>query len=598
MAAHRPTARIDAHGMRWLAVRGFAQALPRLELERARHPDRLGPDELVKDNTVRTVLRMPDPLAPDGPGLFVKRYKFRDLYDRLRYVVAPTKPEQEWRVCRALQAAGIPTCDVLAIGVRRRRLMPREGFLVSREVSGAVVLGELLREPGLVPRFAEPAFRRELIEEASGLSAALADGGFTHTDYHAGNLLVRPDEPAGRRLYVTDLHAIRLRRPRRRGVARMLGMLAYSTDRAGAEHDDQALFLRQFLRRRQAEDARDERTVAEWARRVKRAEARLRRRHMRSRTRRCLTESSLFTRGRAEGLLVHRRRDFALEGALQAVRRHRTAVAGDAGAAEVIKLDASSRTVVSLAELPAVPPPGDDGQPAGDEELRPGRVCVKQWRRDRWRDRLKDLFRPRSRARAAYVAHRGAHVRGIPAARPLALLEATSVLGGRPDWVVMEALETDGPLDEQDFGALGDTARRALGRAVADLLDRLARAEVYHADTKPGNFLVRREGEGFRLYLVDLDRMRFDARMTRGRWVKSLARLNSGLGRGVSLLDRMRVLRRCGRGRWRRAERLAIARDVYALSLTRRPAWLRADHAGTTSTTGGEAESAGEAEPT
>ncbi|KPK64956.1 MAG: hypothetical protein AMK73_04380, partial [Planctomycetes bacterium SM23_32] len=87
------------------------------------------------------------------------------------------------------------------------------------------------------------------------------------------------------------------------------------------------------------------------------------------------------------------------------------------------------------------------------------------------------------------------------------------------------------------------------------------------------NVLVRRTDDGFRLYLVDLERTRFDRPLTRDRWVKCLARLNAGLPASVSLLDRMRCLRACGRGRWSARERLSVARDVYALSLTRRPAW-------------------------
>ncbi len=82
---------VQAHGLTWLVVREFAPTLPRLDLERARHPYVLTPGEYVKDNTVRTVLRVPDPDRPDGPGLYVKRYKFRGRAERLK--PAPPSPE-------------------------------------------------------------------------------------------------------------------------------------------------------------------------------------------------------------------------------------------------------------------------------------------------------------------------------------------------------------------------------------------------------------------------------------------------------------------------------------------------------------------------
>jgi hypothetical protein len=102
----------------------------------------------------------------------------------------------------------------------------------------------------------------------------------------------------------------------------------------------------------------------------------------------------------------------------------------------------------------------------------------------------------------------------------------------------------------------------------------MAEEEVYHPDTKPTNFLVRLDGEGCRLWLVDLDRAKLNTRFGRKRWIKCLARLNAGLPARITLLDRMRCLRKCDRGRWGAEERLRIARDVYEMSLKRRPKWL------------------------
>jgi hypothetical protein len=197
MTEERPTRTVAAHGMTWLAVEEFAAAVPRLDIERARRPAALSPQELVKDNPVRTVMRCADPLNPNGPGLYVKRYKFRGLKDRLKHLVVPTKPAVEWRVGRALEEAGIRTCEVLAVAVRRRALLPVEGFLVSREVPGATSLKAFLRERLATVERARSHCRRELIEELAALTADLADSAFYHCDYHAGNLLVLPDGTIG-----------------------------------------------------------------------------------------------------------------------------------------------------------------------------------------------------------------------------------------------------------------------------------------------------------------------------------------------------------------------------------------------------------------
>jgi hypothetical protein len=226
-------------------------------------------------------------------------------------------------------------------------------------------------------------------------------------------------------------------------------------------------------------------------------------------------------------------------------------------------------------------------RPAPSGDLETGTVCVKSFRRPSLKDRLKDLLRPRSRARASWIASHGMRVRGLPVAAPLALLETRGRLAGRPDYLISEALENDGNLGELSERALSPGQRQALCRAVAKLLTCLADRQVYHPDTKPKNLLVKETGAGFRLWLVDPDRIRFGQLYTPVLWGKVLGRVNAGLAGNITLLDRMRCLRLCGRigwtsrerplarsPRWTPEERLAIARAAYELSLTRRPAWL------------------------
>jgi hypothetical protein len=44
---------VRARGLRWLAVAGFADALPALDVDRTRRPEEPGRDELIKSSTVR-----------------------------------------------------------------------------------------------------------------------------------------------------------------------------------------------------------------------------------------------------------------------------------------------------------------------------------------------------------------------------------------------------------------------------------------------------------------------------------------------------------------------------------------------------------------
>jgi len=549
--------------MQWLTTADFADALPKLDIEKARHPERLSEAEFVKDNTVRTVMRVAHPSAPDGRRLYIKRFKFKNLRRKLRHLVMPTQAEHEWRIGRALQRDGIPTCRVLAMACRKGVVFHQEAFLVSEEIRETVPLALHFASPG--PEPLQPGDRKQLIEELAALVVRLIGAGYYHCDLHAGNVLIAPHRPVGERLFVLDLHSIRSGRPTRRRVLRMLAFLADSSQRSGTGNTDRVRFLRALVKGRAEAGRPAPGTLRDWAMWAKAAWEQHRRRHVRSRTRRCLLESKEFTRDRAPGYRVMRRREFPLEEALATARAHEEAIAGRAGCCEIRKK--GPRTEVTICPCRTA-----------------GAVCVKAFLRSGFSERLKDLFRPRSRARAAWIAHRGLRVRGLPAARGLALLEAGAKLSGRPDYLIMEALEVDGNLQEMactrlagsqqsDRPLLTAEQRRELILAVADLFRLMAEKQVEHPDMKPSNILVATDAGRVRLWLVDLDRLRFEERWERKQWVQHLAKCDAGLPAQVTLLERMRCLRECGRGRWTPAQRGEIARAVRECSLMRNPAW-------------------------
>ena len=234
--------------MSWLAAADFAEALPKLDIEKSRHPEQLSEAEFVKDNTVRTVMRVPHPTAPDGPRLYVKRFKFKNLARKLRHLVMPTQAAHEWRVGRALLRDGIPTCRVLATACRRSAVFHQEAFLISEEIPEAISIASHLASPDSPAQRA--GFRKQLIEELAALVVRLMDAGYYHRDLHVGNVLIAPHRPAGERLFVLDLHSIRRARPTRRRVLRMLALLADSTKRLGISAADRIRFLRALLRGR------------------------------------------------------------------------------------------------------------------------------------------------------------------------------------------------------------------------------------------------------------------------------------------------------------------------------------------------------------
>jgi len=564
----KPT-HVQAGGIHWLVAEGFAGVLASLDWQGTRDIKSLPERWLVKDNTVRTVAHLPDPAAPDGPGYFVKRYKFRCFKEKLKHLVVPTKAMQEWRICSNLRASGIPTCEVLAAGEGRKRALLREAFLISREIPHTVELKKFVHGRGWHGRGSN--YKEQVVEELACLTGRLVRSGYYHRDFHAGNILIQPDSPRGHRLFVLDLHSVRRRKLRPRHVFRMLSMLANSTDLPGVTPADRLRFLVLFLRTWKGVGRVARREMLWWAGQVESKRKALHSRHMRSRTRRCLVESTLFTRHNYGAYYVHRRRDFPAESACKAAELHMQTLAGRDAGCRLCK--EGERTAVTLCPCDSVPPFGVN-RPAEPHQLREGVVCVKSFSHRSLGDRLKDVFRFRSRARQAWIGLSGFAVRGLPAARPLALLERRNRLAAGPDFLIMEALSDACTLRQFAERPLEQDERRALMEAVARLLNELFDKAVYHPDLKPTNVLVQDVGGEVKLWLVDMARVRFQSHGAKRRWIRYLSQLNAGLPLRITMLDRMRCLRMCSGGKWDGRERLRIARAVYEKSLRRRPLWL------------------------
>lgn len=559
------TVQREAHGMQWRVVHDFADILTQIDILRLRNPETVRDWDVVKDNMHRTVVRAPDPADDDVPGLYLKRFKLDKFTRRLKHLVRPTQAAKEWEVSRALEERGIPTCRVLAVAERKPGLLYQEAFLISRELPDTIPVRDYLEERRWED--VDPRERRRLIDEMASLTARMVRSGIGHDDLHVGNIMIEPDGEPGERLHILDLHRVSVGRVSRRGVTRMLVYLADSTGKRGVGSAEMVRFLRCFLRHWKGDDAVSPGLVRRWAERVQKAWDKHHRRHMRSRTKRCVVESTDFTYDRAGGYRMWRRREFPAKTALKVVDWHRMAVEGRPSRCELRK-DGPRTQITRCGETGAGP------------------VFVKAFLRESLWERVKDIFRWRGRARDAWIAHRGCRVRGVPAVPGLCLMESGNTFRGEPDYLITREVDAEADMqvlaraqspDHERHQKLRLSAdeRRDLSDAVADLFRLLARTRTRHRDMKPSNILAGRRGDGWRLWLVDMDRTRFEVDWNRRLWVYHLAQCNAGLASGITLLDRLRCLRRIGKGRWSDTERLSIARDVLELSLTRDPEWLR-----------------------
>ena len=288
------------------------------------------------------------------------------------------------------------------------------------------------------PRPPSRADLPELLEIVGRAHAA----GWVHGDMHLGNFA----RSEGKLFMLDWQRARRLRRAPRFLQLRDFGFLAQSL----GEPLPEAL---EFARR-----ARDRRQRYLW----------------RSRSGRCVKESSRFTRWEIEGRPGFRLREVP---------------------------DADLRASL-------------EGLEASEPLHRSSRTRI--WRRGKW---VVKRFARIPNARAAWLGGHGLEVRGLRVARPQAW-------AGHWLWMEDAGQESLEAWFDKDSGLGGARVRQELVTALTELLIRLHCRGVYHRDVRTSNLVW---SPGQEPILLDYGPVRFGRRVSARRRIKNLAQINASL---------------------------------------------------------------------
>ncbi|MBI4586849.1 MAG: hypothetical protein HY717_22780 [Planctomycetes bacterium] len=512
---------------------------------------------VLKENRIRTVLRVPAPDRPPAAERWVvKVYRHLGFYDRLRARLFSSRAEREFRALRALRQRGFPVPRPLACGLRRRRGLTVEGGLVMEEIAGGLPLPALLSQTYGPDRSCDPANGaaperlaevRSLLIQLGALVRRLHESGVYHPDLHGGNLLL--DSSGKASLHLIDLHSCRFpgfvpRFLRLKGLA----MVAYSLRQALPVEElrwilsgylDAAAAAREGAAHEDLAPTDLAPAAARLREEIALIIARLARRQLRSRTRRCLLNSTVFAVERWKGFRAFRRRAFPLEPVEPFLRVEPSG--------EVLKRSATGW----VARVRAC-----------------GREVILKHRRYGLLERLAGLFST-SRLRRAWIAALGLEVRSLPAPPGLALVERRRWGLVREAWLFQESIPGAAPLDRFLWETYGPAAPSAPGRCrgkleLARALGRLARrlheAGVLKHDLAPQNLLVTPDSK---LWIVDLDDVRFCDRLSGRRRERNLAQLGNLPEGHISTADFLRALKAYdgGAGKYYSGEAIARLRS-------------------------------------
>ncbi len=481
-------------------------------------------DCVLKENVTRAIACV---RRGEGPGLFVKKFKKRGFIGLLRLRLGKSQAHQEWRNLLEAKKRNMLVPDPVCLGVAKDC-----AYLATIEIPGARPLIEILRS--------EAGIQGNVVERLAARVAEMHDAGLVHNDLHLGNFLVSPESPE---YILIDLHRARfVEEVSVPEAAANLGQLFYSLSLTGSEEDCEHLLEEYVKTRNLVGSGLEEASAAEahrWGMR-----------HERSRTGRCLRNSSGFIAESKAGRRIFRRRDADIDPG-EVLDEHRKTLA--AAGPRVLKDSPKSRLTVY-------------DRPSG------GRLVVKQHKSGGASGLLEVLTRG-SRLRREWVNANGLAVRGHKTPLPLALVE-DGPPWNRNAWLICEYLTDAQPLDEflrDRFGGKPDSFshkdKAQVLRALAGEIRRLHDGKIYHKDMKANNIMVLQGEEGVSFFFLDLDRVRFDRELDEAEIAAALAALNAAVPNFISLSDRMLFYRA-----YRRIKRLDEGEKRIIGSIVRRSA--------------------------
>lgn len=456
----------------------------------------------VKNGPYRAVYRLHGPTF----DVHVKQNRTVGLRSFARELLRPVKARREFELAAELTRRGIPTPRPLAWGVESRG--PGASWLVTETVADAEPLLAVLARP------LTPAVRQTLARELGALLARLHEAGVVHRDIHPGNVLVSC-AGGNPRLWLIDLHAVSLGLPcswsqRRDNLVvfnRFFILRASRSDRlrfwtSYRQHSPQQLDAPGQMAR--------ELEVATWTSNQQ---------FWLSRDRRCRGTNRYFRQFKNGAISGHVVADFSIT-----TLADPDALFADPSAVSL--KDGRSSSVVRC-------------------QLDERDVVLKRFNVVDARDPWTALVRPTAALRSWVFGH-GLCERGLPTARPLALLQRRRGGLTREEYLLTEFLP--GTVELSDFVQRLSTGPRTIVElrermhALARLIRQMHRRGLSHRDLKAANLLTSDRSGDPRFWFIDLVGVRRHRRVGGRRKVQNLARLHASFV-GQPLLTRTEKLR-------------------------------------------------------
>lgn len=530
---------LQKHGLTWVIDPSHAYIIQGNVIDKILNPSSCNQCQIIRENNVRVSMLVNFPEQKES--FFIKHYKCRGIGDRVKYFFLTSKVTSEWNTIHYMLGRGITVARPFAKGERRIYRFLMDSYLITEALVNAHPLRDFLTNLSHKDSIqGKLKVKRSIIEKVSEVIATIHEEGFFYRDLHAGNILVSTRENQSVQIYPIDFHKVWHfnRLPlwmRVRDLAQLKNSLNLS-------QTDQLRFLKSYARKSPVVGDRLKDTV----KKINKKAANLWKIHLKSRTKRCLVESSEFSVKNAPAMSLYFRKIYP-ESAIKEIL-----AAYDSGfstsAATVLK-KTKKQIVTSLLIT--------------DHEIFSSkRLLIKESRFHELSNRFFQTLM-KSRAKRAWIAARGLQVRGINTPSALALIEMKKFGLLKRTILITEFIENAYELNDfvleyykEKNANYAVCSKESFIVQLAKMLRKLHESGIYHADLKSNNILVSLdENKELRFYLVDLDRVHFKDQLSFEQTANNLAQINASIADCITPADRLKFFRIYAEGTSRMASR-------------------------------------------
>jgi tRNA A-37 threonylcarbamoyl transferase component Bud32 len=525
---------VKKNNISWTVVNGLDDHLLENLYPRLNNFSASSKFSVVKNNNARTALFF-RPEQSSSEQLFVKLYKKRKLGQKLKHILVPSQALSEWKKLRHFNKIGLASPKPLAFSEKRRFGLLDESCLIIEVIPSAIPLNQYFEKDDF-----KSGKKTRFILVLARFIRSLHDNNVFYKDLHSGNILVREKKEADVELFFIDLHQAALTVKlfewmKVKDLAQLLNSVLFSKT-------EMLSFIKEYLKDVELES----RNLADFFDKVTAKRNQLKKTTIKSRSKRCLKNSSVFSYRKNLRETYYGRRDFGKKEADRALSLH---ALNKKNSGTV--LQNSRKSIITVVER-------------DDKEL----LCVKENRFIGVFYLFKNLFR-KSRAMRSWIAANGMLVRKIETPLPCAVIESKWGPFITNSFIITKYIKGSKEINDYINIFMNPSVKHEKNsfiKACALFLRNVHNAGVYHTDWKSNNLLVTKNlDNSWNFHLVDLDLVLFKKKLSFHQKVNNLSQLNASISSVMTVKERLKFFYFYARGTSLYNERKKYYRKVIAI---------------------------------